>query len=118
MSPCTTCTAKCCGYFVIEIDTPRSKREFENLKWILAHKDVEIYVEKKIWHMEVKNKCKYIDKDHKCGIYEERPLVCREHDVSDCEHIHNDIFKHDLVFTDIKDMDDFMVKRFKKCKKQ
>ena len=113
MSPCKDCGGKCCKYFALQIDTPRGKRDFENLRWYLAHKDVCIYVEKRKWFLEIKNPCRYLTEDHKCSIYSDRPLICREHSAYDCEKEFND-FSFDLVFHDIKELDKYLQERFRK----
>ncbi|MDD4957048.1 MAG: YkgJ family cysteine cluster protein [Candidatus Omnitrophica bacterium] len=109
--PCRSCEAKCCSYFAFEIDTPRSKRDFENLRWYLAHEGVSVYVEKRKWHMEVANKCRYLTPDHRCGVYENRPLVCREHEVDTCEFTGTE-FEHEKVFKDMDSLDAYIKGRF------
>jgi len=111
MSPCRTCQAKCCKYFTVRIDTPRSKRDFENIRWYLTHKGT--FVEKKEWFLDIANECKYIDKDHMCSIYTKRPLVCREHESEDCEHVLDEL-GHDMLFGNMEELDKYIEKRFKR----
>ena len=115
MSPCRSCEAKCCRYFAMEIDTPRSKHDFENLRWYLAHKKIKIFVEKRKWYIEILNECRYL-KGHRCSIYEKRPLICREHSTFDCEHILED-FDHDLIFSSMEELDEYVEKRFSRQRK-
>ncbi|MFH1877245.1 MAG: YkgJ family cysteine cluster protein [Candidatus Omnitrophota bacterium] len=116
MSPCVKCRAKCCRYFALEIDTPRSKRDFENVRWFLAHNGVKIYVESRKWHLEVKSECRFLTEDHRCGIYEKRPLICREYEIESCEY---SLGGHSpsLIFHNIDELDKYLAKRFKKKKK-
>ena len=116
MSPCRKCEAKCCRYFVLQIDTPKHKQDFENIRWYLAHKGIFVYIEKRKWYLEVSNRCRYLTKDHNCRIYEKRPLVCREHDTSTCEHTSSH-FGHEHMFRNMKEFDQYLAKKFKKKKK-
>jgi len=113
MSPCSMCAAKCCRYFALEIDTPRSKNEFENLRWYLAHKGVSLYVQKRKWHLEIRNECQHLGKDNRCMIYNKRPEICKEHSNDTCEKIIDD-FEHDFSFDRIEELDEYINKRFKK----
>lgn len=84
---CVQCIpAKCCRYFSLEIDRPRSKRDYDDLLWMLAHRDVSIYIEEKKWYLMVHNECSFLDtRTNLCVSYETRPQMCREHCVDECE---------------------------------
>ena len=116
MSPCRQCTGQCCRYFGLQIDTPRSKEEFENIRWYLAHKKTAIFVEKRKWFLEMYEECKYLGKDHTCKIYSKRPQLCREHSPKDCE-FHGEEETHDLHFNDLEIFDKYLATRFKKKRK-
>lgn len=84
---CAQCRpAKCCQYFSLQIDTPRSKRDYDDLLWMLAHRHVSVYIEETVWYLMVHTECTFLDKrTNRCTIYESRPQMCREHSVDDCE---------------------------------
>ncbi len=113
MSPCKKCEAKCCRYFALEIHTPRTKEDFENVRWYLAHRDILVYVDRRKWHLEIKNKCKYLAENNLCKIYDKRPLICREHSMKDCEHAIGD-FGHTHVFKNLEEFDKYLTKRFRR----
>lgn len=117
MTPCKDCGAKCCKYFAFQIEAPKNKHDFENIRWYLAHKNVSVFIEGRRWHLEIKNECRYLTDDHRCSIYEKRPLICREHDAYTCEKDFDD-FCHDIVFHDIEEFDRYLEERFKKKKKK
>ena len=49
---CTRCLAKCCRYFMLQIDTPSSKDDFENIRWYLAHRGVSVVIDMEgEWHI-------------------------------------------------------------------
>jgi hypothetical protein len=84
---CAQCVpAKCCRYFSLEIDRPKTRRDFDDLLWMLAHRQVSVYVEKKKWYLMVHTLCRFLDTDTNfCTIYDKRPQMCREHPWQDCE---------------------------------
>ena len=115
MSPCRKCESKCCRYFALQIDTPRSKDDFENVRWYVAHKGVKVYVKNSKWYLDVANRCRYLDKNHMCKIYDKRPLICREHSPKECERVSGD-FGFSNIFHNLKELDKYLEKRFrKKC---
>jgi len=99
----------------MELDTPRTKHDFENLRWYLAHRETKIYVDKRKWFLEVHTPCRYL-KDHACTIYEKRPVICREHETKDCEYWHDE-FHHDHYFHALEELDAYLAKRFSRKKK-
>ena len=117
MSPCTECPAKCCKYFALQIDTPRTKEEFENIRWYLAHEAVTVFIERRKWYLELRNKCKYITKNNQCGIYEKRPQVCAEHSASSCEHRYDE-FDHSHLFTSLEEFDAYLDRRFRRKRRK
>mgnify|MGYP001565152217 FL=1 len=55
---CDKCDALCCNHIAIEIDTPECLEDFENIKWFVAHKNVNVYVDEDyIWHLEFLTPC-------------------------------------------------------------
>ncbi len=111
MVKCKTCESKCCRYFGLQLDTPRSKEEFENLRWFLAHKGVTVFVEKKKWYLQMDNKCRFLQESNQCGIYDKRPLICREHSPGTCENAMGN-FDHEYTFKSLKEIDAYLAKRF------
>jgi len=84
-NPCIDCGAICCRYVSIQIDQPTTRRDFEDIRWYIAHRDVWVFVEDGDWYVCVERKCKYLAKDNTCKIYEDRPSICRAYKVEDCE---------------------------------
>lgn len=83
---CEHCTAKCCRYFALQIDTPTTREEFDLLRWFLLHGEATLFTEDDDWYLLVHTKCKHLQDDHRCGIYEVRPAICREYTTDDCEY--------------------------------
>lgn len=83
---CSYCTAKCCRYFALPIDTPTTRREFDYLYWFMIHGRVAIFVDADTWYLMVFGDCQYLQSDHRCGIYETRPQICRDYTTDNCEY--------------------------------
>ncbi|HYA38591.1 MAG TPA: YkgJ family cysteine cluster protein [Candidatus Methylomirabilis sp.] len=83
---CSFCRGStCCTYFTHQIDAPRSMEDFDLLLWQIAHADTQVYKDDDGWFLLVNNRCRHLQPGGLCGIYENRPLVCREHSNDDCE---------------------------------
>lgn len=114
-NPCSSCIpAKCCMYFSIEIDRPESISDFEDILWIIAHEDVEIYTYRRRWFAMVRNPCRFYDPSRGCSIYESRPRICRNHKKGECEL--NGPYDFDLHFRSYDEFARF-VEREKERKK-
>jgi len=110
---CEECDAKCCKHVAMEIDSPEDREDFENLRWFVSHKNVNIFVDEEgIWHLEFITPCEFLGKDNKCLNYENRPDICREYDHEECV-FHGD-YKEKHTFTNLKELDGYIKKNFKK----
>lgn len=83
---CDFCTGKCCRYFSLPIDNPETWDDFDSIRWYLAHGQTLVYVDKEQWYLLVMTKCNYLTSDNRCGIYFNRPKICREYTTDDCEY--------------------------------
>jgi Fe-S-cluster containining protein len=90
---CDHCTGKCCRYFSLPIDTPTEWDDFDAIRWYLAHGQTVIYVDKGTWHLLVLTTCQYLLPDNRCGIYLNRPKICREYTTDDCEYDEDWVFE-------------------------
>ncbi|QDV25150.1 YkgJ family cysteine cluster protein [Aureliella helgolandensis] len=85
-SLCEYCTAKCCRYFALPIDTPDCAKDFDFMRWFLLHDRASVFVEDESWYLLVHTTCKHLQDDHRCGIYDTRPEICREYTTDNCEY--------------------------------
>jgi uncharacterized protein len=83
---CDFCTGKCCRYFSLPIDNPESWDDFDSIRWYLAHGQTLVYVDKEQWYLLVMSRCNYLTSDNRCGIYLNRPKICREYKTDNCEY--------------------------------
>jgi uncharacterized protein len=84
-SLCNHCTALCCRYFALEIDKPTCRKDFDYIRWYLLHEQTAIFTEQGAWYLLVNTPCKHLRADHRCGIYETRPKICRDYSTVGCE---------------------------------
>lgn len=76
---------KCCRYIAIEIDKPTTKAEYQNIIWMLIHKDVSAYIGfDNHWYLEFQTPCLKLNAKGLCSDYDNRPDICREYDQEEC----------------------------------
>ena len=42
---CEHCTAVCCRYIALPIDTPQERSDFDDIRWYLLHEGISVFVE-------------------------------------------------------------------------
>ncbi len=98
--PCDHCTARCCKYFALPIDKPKTKADYGYVRWYLMHEGIAVWVDEGDWYLEVRTVCKHLLPDNRCGIYETRPQICRDYGIPEegpCEYFTDDL-SYDLYF--------------------
>jgi uncharacterized protein len=101
---------------MLEIDAPTARGDFENIRWYLSHFDTTVYVERgNHWYLHIQSPCRYLSDDGRCGIYDKRPKICREHDPAACEY--DSEYDAKLRFNTLDELDNYIEKRFVKDKK-
>lgn len=93
---CEHCTAKCCRYFALPIENPKTRKDYDYIRWYLLHAQATVFVEDNEWYLLVHTVCKHLQDDHRCGIYETRPAICREYTTNKCEY--DDEWTYDQYF--------------------
>ncbi|MFZ5831183.1 MAG: YkgJ family cysteine cluster protein [Planctomycetota bacterium] len=91
---CMYCTAKCCRYFALPLETPTTWKEFEYMRWFLLHDRASVFVEDGSWYILVHTTCKHLGADNLCGIYETRPQICRDYTTRNCEYEDDWVYDH------------------------
>jgi len=82
---CEKCEGKCCKYVVLEIDTPETRKDFEDVKWFVCHKNVNVFVnEEGEWNLEFLTPCEFLGKNNNCEIYQRRPKICETYNTEEC----------------------------------
>jgi Fe-S-cluster containining protein len=82
---CTEC-GRCCTYVGVGINAPTSARLATDVLWYLYHEQVYVYVDGDgDWSVLFETRCRKLGADLRCGIYAERPHICRSFDNRSCE---------------------------------
>lgn len=112
---CDRCTGSlCCHYVTQEIATPRSKHDFEHLLWQVSHEGVSAYKDEDGWTLMFQTPCAHLLDDGRCGIYENRPQICRDHSNDFCEYDQPAEEGFHLYFPDYDSLLTYCRKRFRR----
>jgi Fe-S-cluster containining protein len=103
---CNHCTAKCCKYFALPIETPTTHKDFDYIRWYLLHEMATVFIEDGDWYLLVHTRCKHLRRDNRCGIYETRPQICREYTIDDCEY--EDEYVYDRYFETPEQVEEYV----------
>ena len=79
------CGGRCCRYITIEIDAPRSRRDWDCMRWWLAHEGVIVSKDEDGWNVHVETRCTNLRADNACAIYPHHMDTCEKYDASMCE---------------------------------
>ncbi|MGH7681896.1 MAG: YkgJ family cysteine cluster protein [Steroidobacteraceae bacterium] len=115
-NPCVGCD-HCCRHVALEIDTPRTKLDFDNIRWYLLHKNISIMLDwDGSWMIQFDTACNWLV-DGQCSHYALRPDICREYDPADCERYNPNPAERVLMRNE-KDLEAFLEQREKKLAKR
>lgn len=96
---CDYCTGKCCRYIALPIDEPENWEDYDSIRWYLTHEDISVFIEDGAWYIMIFRECKHLLADNRCGIYHDRPQICRDYSTDNCEYdsdfTYEKIFEHD-----------------------
>jgi Fe-S-cluster containining protein len=91
----------------IMLDKPKTKEDFENIKWHIYHKDVQVYIDvDNDWYVEFLTPCENLV-DNKCKIYDKKPPLCRDFTVEECEKNKKEV---EVLFKTVKDYEKYLRK--------
>jgi Fe-S-cluster containining protein len=102
---CEGCPAHCCRYISVEIDRPDTKWQYDQIRWMLVHQNISVYVDHDgDWFVEFKTRCRELGEDNLCRSYERRPDLCRKYEAEECPvwnpgSPHKHEFKTEAEFT-------------------
>ena len=81
--------------------------------WQLSHQDVQAYKDEDGWFLLINNACTHLLPDGRCSIYDDRPVICREHTNDFCEFDQPAEEGFDLYFEGYDALLTYVRKRFK-----
>ncbi|MDX9734264.1 MAG: YkgJ family cysteine cluster protein [Thermoanaerobaculia bacterium] len=86
--PATVCPpcGKCCRYVAVGIDGPVTVSGVSTALWLVYHRNVSVYQSHDgDWFVLFPADCENLLPNGLCGVYEDRPTLCRDYDVDGCE---------------------------------
>ena len=104
---CEHCTAVCCRYVALPIDTPETPADFEDLRWYLIHEQISVFVEDGDWYISFQTPCRHLQADHRCGIYATRPRICRGYTTDNCDY-HSGDYGWEHHFSSPEHLDEYL----------
>jgi len=108
-NPCEGCD-HCCRYMTIEIPKPRSKTDYDNIRWYILHRGVSVYVDwEGSWMVQFDTPCSWL-KDGRCTHYALRPEICRDYDPADCER-YGTTAAEKFILRNEKDLERYLAER-------
>ncbi len=113
---CEHCTGQCCRYLALPIDAPEDREEFDDIRWYLLHKGVSVFVEDGEWYLYLAADCRHLLPDHRCGLYETRPRICRQYTTENCDY-HSGEYGWEQHFTCPEHLDEYAREFFAKERK-
>ncbi len=103
---CNQCSGLCCRYFALPIDNPTCAHDFDNIRWYLLHENVTIFVDAGQWYIGIANRCKQLQPDNRCGIYDTRPKICRAYSTENCDY-HGGDYDFEMLFTSADQLEQY-----------
>ena len=104
---CAQCDGKCCRHIALQIDEPEDADDFNDIRWYLCHRGVQVFVEEGKWYLQVYARCRYLDENFRCMNYEKRPNLCRSYKTGNCEGKKLD-FDYELHFKSDADLEAYL----------
>jgi uncharacterized protein len=115
-NPCDGCD-HCCRYIAVQIDTPRTKKNFEDIRWYVLHRGVSVWVDwDGAWMLQFETTCNWLV-DGRCSHYSLRPDLCREYDPAECER-YSPTAAEKILFRNEHDLDAYLAKREARLEKR
>jgi Fe-S-cluster containining protein len=109
---CDKCNGKCCKYFALPIETPKTRGDYDDIRWYLCHKGISVFVEDGDWYVQIGNKCRHLTNGgHWCTIYKDRPRICRGYKTKECDRTEGE-YDYELHFVNDRQMEEYMKMRF------
>jgi uncharacterized protein len=107
-NPCKVCKGTCCRSVSVEWNEPTCESDWQNLKWLVAHKNVNVYKDYDgDWLVEFISDCEHLDADNRCSIYEKRMEICRDHPTEDCERYTEGEYS-EIIFRNLADVEAYL----------
>jgi len=110
MVTCEECNGECCRDVTVELDEPEDMEDWEDIRWMVAHKNVSVYLDNEgDWVIEFRTPCMQLNDDNSCKIYDKRPHMCRQHTEETCVK-NGEGEVHELRFDTMEEVEEYIEK--------
>jgi Fe-S-cluster containining protein len=85
---CGACESRCCRHIATQLDTPKTKTDYDHIRWFLMHTGVRVGQDLEgAWLLEFPTLCRHL-KNNRCSAYSRRPRICSDYPPKDqcCEN--------------------------------
>ena len=79
------CGARCCRYVTIKVSAPRSRDDWDEMRWWLAHTGVSVSKDDEGWMVCVETRCGNLRADNTCAVHPQHMDTCKDYDPAHCE---------------------------------
>ena len=111
---CAKCSRSiCCNSINQKIPTPKSKEDFDHLLWQISHDNINVFKDCDGWFLHIQTNCQHLQTGGICGIYENRPWVCREYNNDYCEFDESIAHTSEHFFSNADELNNYCRQRFK-----
>lgn len=88
---CLKCGSACCRYVLWDLPRePRSQDSLDEVIWMLGNPHIRILKNGRRWSILVEGRCRMLDGDGCCQVYERRPFICQDYPDRDGQPCHGD----------------------------
>lgn len=105
---CEHCTGVCCRYIALPIEKPKTRRDFDDIRWYVMHQGISVFCEDGDWYVQIAARCENLLPDNRCEIYEDRPAICREYKAGECDYQGGD-YDYDVVLNTPQEVEDYAI---------
>jgi uncharacterized protein len=110
---CEDCRGLCCRYVALPIDKPKTKNDYDDIRWYLAHEGISVFVEDGDWYINIDNRCRFLTSNNQCAMYERRPKICRGYSMKNCD-LRDGEYDYKHHFKTLEEFERYLTK-IKKC---
>ncbi len=117
-NPCGLCLADCCKEVAVSINSPKTKKDWDEIKWLVAHKNIQVFKDfENDWLVEFFTPCEKLDTKNRCTIYKKRPYICKNHPADNCIKTDPDKY-YKVLFKNFEDVEKYLKEKNKKSLKR
>ncbi|OGJ89272.1 MAG: hypothetical protein A2268_10320 [Candidatus Raymondbacteria bacterium RifOxyA12_full_50_37] len=85
-----------------------TSEDWDRIRWLILHKNTQVYEDHEgDWFIDFFTDCVHLRSDQRCGIYDNRPDICKEYANDECLK-HGDDKYYNRIFRTQEDIDAYL----------